>query len=482
VALAAAWALLAGWWTPRGPLTTAQALTTMAVSLLVGAAVGFAMRSRWSILVTPVVFAVVFELVRAGSAGPTVDAPHLSTYGVIALVVGRGFHALLALVPMMLGASLGAAAARRRHAAAGRQKGVRRTGLVARRTVVGLTSVGLLALAAGLARPASTAPITGPDGEPLPGSIAELTRVDINGHDLSMMIRGDSTDNPVLLFLAGGPGGTELGAMRHHARLLENDFVVVTWDQRGAGKSHDQLEPLSTLHLDGAVSDTIAVTNYLRDRFGQDRIYLLGQSWGTILGVRAAQQQPELFRAFIGVGQMVSPAATDRLFYDDTLAWARGRSDTALVDTLTANGPPPYASGLAYEPALSFEQEVYPYDHSRNAEGAGQMSEGIFVGEYTLIEQVHSLGAVMDTFAVLYPTISGLDLRTDAILLDVPVYLFQGRHEAPGRAVLAEEWFTMLDAPRKAMVLADTSGHRPLFEQPAEFHRFLTDVVLPQTA
>ena len=95
---------------------------------------------------------------------------------------------------------------------------------------------------------------------------------------------------------------------------------------------------------------------------------------------------------------------------------------------------------------------------------------------------MHSLGAVMDTFAVLYPTISGLDLRTDAILLDVPVYLFQGRHEAPGRAVLAEEWFTALDAPRKAMVIADTSGHRPLFEQPAEFHRFLTDVVLRETA
>ena len=479
---AGVWALLAGWWTPRGPLTTTAALTTMVVSAAVGIAAGFTMRSRWSILATPVVFAVVFELVRMGSEGPTVDAPHLSTYGVIAFVVGRGVHALLALVPMMLGASLGAAAARRRHGAAERQKGWRRTGLVARRAVAALTTVGLIALAAGLARPASTAPITGPDGEPLPGSIAELTRVDINGHDLSMMIRGNSTDNPVLLFLAGGPGGTELGAMRHHGRLLEQDFMVVTWDQRGTGKSHDQLEPLSTLHLDGAVSDTIAVTNYLRERFGQDKIYLLGQSWGTILGVRAAQQQPDLFRAFIGVGQMVSTAATDRVFYDDTLAWARGRNDTALVDTLTANGPPPYASGLAYEPALSDEQEVYPYDHSANAEGSGQMSEGILVGEYTLVEQVHNLGAVMDTFAVLYPAIQGLDLRTDAILIDVPVYLFQGAHEAPGRAILAEEWFAMLDAPRKAMVVADTSGHRPLFEQPELFHRFMTDTILGGTA
>ena len=101
-------------------------------------------------------FTAAFELVRLGHVGPTVDAPHLSTYGVIALVVGRGFHALLALVPMMLGASLGAALARRRHAAAERQKGWRRTGLVARRAVAALTTVGLIALAAALARPAST--------------------------------------------------------------------------------------------------------------------------------------------------------------------------------------------------------------------------------------------------------------------------------------------------------------------------------------
>ena len=118
-----------------------------------------------------------------------------------------------------------------------------------------------------------------------------------------MMIRGQSTENPVLLFLAGGPGGTELRAMRHHGQALEQNFVMVTWDQHGTGMSAAQLEPTSTLTLDRAVSDTIEGTNHLRDRFGQDEIYLLGQPWGTILGVgrwallRGARSSPRFLPA-----------------------------------------------------------------------------------------------------------------------------------------------------------------------------------------
>ena len=138
----------------------------------------------------------------------------------------------------------------------------------------------------------------------------------------------------MLLFLAGGPGGTELGAMRHHGEALEEDFVVVTFDQRGTGKSYDQLEPTSTLTLDRAVADTIEVTNYLRDRFGQDKIYLLGQSWGTILGVLAVQQQPELYRGVRRRRPDGQPrCATDQIIYQDTLAWARERPATPTWST-----------------------------------------------------------------------------------------------------------------------------------------------------
>ena len=251
----------------------------------------------------------------------------------MAFAVGRGFHGLLALLPMVLGAALGAALARR--ARPSRPAGLlSRLGLWLRRGVAVATALALVALAAFIARPASTDPIVDADGRTVAGSVAELTRVEVGGHDLALMIRGRSAQNPVLLFLAGGPGGSELGAMRRHSQALEDDFVVVTFDQRGTGKSYDQLDPTDTMTLDGAVADAVAVTNYLRDRFDEEKVYLVGQSWGTTLGVLAVQQHPELYRAYVGVGQMVSQAATDQIFYEDTLAWAREEGNTDLVDTL----------------------------------------------------------------------------------------------------------------------------------------------------
>lgn len=344
-----------------------------------------------------------------------------------------------------------------------------------------LAAMGLVAFTAMLARPASTAAIVDANGERVPGSIAELSTIDVNGHDLHVMIRGHSIDNPVLLFLAGGPGGSEMGAMRNHLPELEEHFTVVTWDQRGAGKSYDELDPTHTYTLDSAVDNTITVTNHLRDRFGQDRIYLLGQSWGTTLGVLAVQQRPDLYAAFIGTGQMVSQLATDTIFYDDTLAWARANGNTGLVAELVAIGPPPYDRMLDYETALSHEHDVYHYDHNANSEGAGGFSENFFVSEYTLIDQIHLLGAFMDTFSVLYPQLQHIDFRQTATDFDIPMYFVQGAHEADGRAEVFADWYPRINAPTKDLIVLDTSGHRPLWEQPDEFVDYMVTTVLNQT-
>lgn len=480
VMLNGAWGLIAGWWTPRGPLTTNTAIWSIVISLAVGGLGGLVLRSRWAMVLGPVVFAVVFELTRLGVDGPMVDGIHLSLYGLIALITGRGFHALLALLPMALGAALGAGAARAR---AGDQQGVsRRWARVLRRAGAVVVGVALLALVAGLARPATTAPITGADGERLPGSVAELTTVNLGGHDLGLMIRGTSTDNPVLLFLAGGPGGSEFGAMRRHLPALEKHFTVVTWDQRGSGTSYAELDPTDTISLDGYVSDTIELTNYLRDRFEKDDIYLLGQSWGTTLGVLAVQERPDLYRAFIGTGQMVSQLATDQIYYSDTLAWAKRTGDDGLVKQLEASGPPPYDEMLPYETALSHENVVYPYDHSGNSEGAGQMAENLLVEEYTLIDQVHVIGAFMDTFAALYPQLQGIDFRQSATDFEVPMFFVEGAHEAGGRAEPFAQWYPMINAPIKDLAVFDTSGHRPLWEQPREFVDYMVDTVLTKTS
>ena len=177
---------------------------------------------------------------------------------------------------------------------------------------------------------------------------------------------------------------------------------------------------------------------------------------------------------------MVDPLETDELFYTDTLAWARRTGDTALVDKLTSSGPPPYTDMLDYEPSLTNTQ-VYPYDHAPNSEGAGGFSENLGVEEYTLLDKAHAFAGFFDVFTVMYPQLKGIDFRTDATRLDIPVYLMEGRFEPRGRLGPAQEWFDLLDAPTKQLITFETSGHRPLFEQPDLFHQTMTDTVLAQT-
>ena len=465
---------------PRGPVTTPQALIAMLVSLLVGGMAGLLMRSRWAMLLAPAVFMIVFELVRVGTDGPTVDAIKLSnTYGIIAFVVGRGFTGLLTLLPMVIGAVYGAAVARRISRPPNQTVAPHRVWRGTRRVAAAVTAVAVIALAVGIARPAGTDPIQAADGSPAEAAVAELTQVQIGGHDQTIMIRGSDVDSPVLLFLAGGPGGTEIGSMRLFGADLEQDFVVATWDQRGAGKSYPALDPISTLTLDQTVRDTIEVVDYLRDRFDEQKIYLAGNSWGTIPGVLAVQQRPELFHAYIGAGQMVDPKATDQMFYADTVDYAQRTGNTALTEELAAIGPPPYANMLDYVPTV-FTGEPLWNDYPGRSH-ATETPANLFVREYSLLDKVHSLGAVFDSFAALYPRLQDIDFRVDVPVLEVPVYLAQGRYEARGRAVLADEWFNELQAPIKQLIVFEQSGHRAMFQEPARFHDVMTGIVLAQT-
>ncbi len=477
LAIVAGAGLLSAWLMPRGPITTTQALASMVVGLLIGGVAGLILGSRWSLVVAPLGFLAVYEAARLNVGGPMIDGIHLdSLYGVIAFVVGRFMHGLFFLAPMMVGALVGVALAARLG-----KPGASALGIIGW-SLTGVAAVALIGLAVATARPATTAPILGADGAALPGSIAELTEISIGGHPQTLMIRGRSVEKPVLLYLAGGPGGTDIGAMRMDAGL-EQHFVVVVWEQRGAGKSYAALDPVETLTLEQMVADTIEVTNYLRARFDEEKIYLVGNSWGATLGALAVQQQPELFHAYVGAGQMVSQRETDRMFYADTLAWAEATGNEALAATLRGNGPPPYADLLDYESALSHEHDWNPYPY---LDTSREMPAILFVPEYTLMDRINGFRSFLDTFSVLYPQLQEIDFRQDVPKLEVPVYLVTGKYEARGRAVLAQEWFAMLEAPSKESLVFARSGHRSLFEEPAEFvkimERVLAETYPPQTS
>jgi pimeloyl-ACP methyl ester carboxylesterase len=464
VVVATGFGLMSAWLTPRGPITTGEALVSMTEALLVGMAAGVMTGSRWSMLLAPVVFGLAFEIARLDVVGPTVDAIQpFSFYGMVAFALGRVVHGILVLAPMVLGASYGMWLARRLGNETATTPGLFGW------TLMGLATLALLAVAFSIAPPASTAPIIAADGE----AVAELTTVVIGGHEQALMIRGRSVDNPVLLYLTGGPGGTDIGALRQDVGL-EQDFVVVNWEQRGAGKSYAALDPTETFTVDQLVADTIEVTNYLRDRFDEDRIFLVGQSWGSTLGVLAAQQHPELYHAFVGVGQMVSQRATDRIFWEDTLAWAEDTGNNGLAETLRRNGPPPYDDIILYEPVVAYEHNWNPYP---GLDLDNEMPNILFVPEYTWMDRINAFKGFLDTNATLYPQLQGIDFRADVLQLDVPYYMVLGEHEARGRAVLANQWFETLEAPSKERVVFEGSGHRAHFDRPGEFAQLMRDVL-----
>lgn len=144
------------------------------------------------------------------------------------------------------------------------------------------------------------------EGNILENSIAERCFAEINGAKLGMIIKGQDTSNPILLFVHGGPGMPEYFLTKDYPTGLEEYFTVAWWDQRGAGLSYSSDINKEDMTIEQFVEDTIAVTNFLREKFGQEKIYLMGHSWGSFIAIEAAQKAPELYEAYIGVGQITN--------------------------------------------------------------------------------------------------------------------------------------------------------------------------------
>ena len=202
--------------------------------------------------------------------------------------------------------------------------------------LAGAISIALLAIFASQLL-ASTPPILDVNSKPIPNSIAVLEKVKLGGSEEWISIRGKDSRNPVLLFLAGGPGGSQLVTARRALAGLEDRFVVVNWDQPGAGKSFDAVDR-SKLTPDRYITDTHELVLNLRQRFGKEKVYLLGESWGSALGIMVVQRYPELFHAFIGTGQMVAFLENDLICYDFALRLAQKRGDTKQVEKLKQQG------------------------------------------------------------------------------------------------------------------------------------------------
>lgn len=356
------------------------------------------------------------------------------------------------------------------------------------RMVFLLSIIALLIFLVGISQwTAHTPPILGADGKPLPGSIASLEKVRLGGVDQWLIIRGQDVNKPVLLFLSGGPGASEAARVLRFNQELEKDFVVVIWEQRGCGKSYPARRPISDLTVEQYTADLIELTNMLRERFDEEKIYLVGHSWGTIIGVRAIQQQPELYHAYVGTAQMVDVLETDQMIYQLVMDHSRSIGDLAFVQTLEEQGPPPYFGNSPIGPYSTLFGREYAVFEVPNIKDEVYRREGDAIllmlkqPEYGWLDRIYYLLGLMNTFNVVYPQLQEMDFRIDATKLDVPVYLILGRNDMNNPSPLPEEYFQVLDAPVKELFIFEESGHGMIWEEASKFHQIMVETVLPAT-
>ena len=306
---------------------------------------------------------------------------------------------------------------------------------------------------------AHTPAITDEKGNIVQGSIAELKKVDLNGRKEWISIRGVNKDAPVLLFLAGGPGGTQMSSTRYELAELEKHFVVVNWDQPGSGKSFHCMN-VKDITVQTYIDDGIALTEYLRDEFSKDKIYIMGESWGSAFGVFLISEKPEYYQGMLGTGQMVAFKQTEIMDYEKTIEIAKTKGNEKLIEKLMKQGKPPYYDGniaLLSSTYLSYLSQFM----SDNPEiyGGYHTIRDIFSSEYGIIDSINYFYGLMATFNVVYPQLYEIDLREDYTELNVPIYFFIGRHDINAPVTLTKEYYDILSAPKKELIWFEHSGH-----------------------
>ena len=332
--------------------------------------------------------------------------------------------------------------------------------------------------------PGKPQPFLDENGNPLAGSISEKIHVSINGVDQGMFIKSKDINNPVLLFVHGGPGMPEYWLTQRYPTGLEDIFTVVWWEQRGAGLSYSPDIPPETMTAEQFVADTIEVTNYLRQRFGKEKIYLMAHSWGSYIGIQAAAREPDLYYAYIGVGQISHQIQSEQLAYQYALAYYKENGNMNMLRKLEA-APPTLTVPLptAYDALRDAYMHGAGIGTTRDMES---VVNGIFLPswqfrEYTLGEKINLWRGKFFSRSRsfnLWDKMQITDLTQQVIELEIPVYFFHGLYDYTCAYPLARDYLEKLEAPIKGFYTFENSAHSPMFEEPEKVQRILLEDVL----
>jgi pimeloyl-ACP methyl ester carboxylesterase len=350
-------------------------------------------------------------------------------------------------------------------------------------TTVGIF-LGIIAILLGLLLAVSSGkpkPFLDEKGRVLPGSISEKIHVNINGFQQGMFIKGRNVANPVLLFLHGGAGMPEYFLTQNYPTRLEDYFTVCWWDRCGAGLSYIANAPQEAMTIEQYISDTLEISNYLRTRFHKDKIFLMAHSGGSIIGIQAAAKAPNLYAAYIGVGQISYQLKSEILAYQYMLEQYKEAGNTSMVRQLEATplsmtDPLPAAYMRLRDKAM--HELGIGTTHDMKSVMTGVFLASWMCRDYTLGEKLNIWRGKFSSDKRLYDKILAMDMTKVIRKLDIPTYFFHGKYDYTVSYPETKAYFGMLEAPVKGFYTFEKSAHSPIFEEPAKIQEIIERDVL----
>lgn len=310
-------------------------------------------------------------------------------------------------------------------------------------------------------------------------TIDERGLLRLGGFPQRLHLLADRPGLPGLLVLHGGPGFPNRHLFTGPLRELARHFTLILWDQRGTGGSWrgSWRHPLT---LETLIADAHELTVRVRRHLHLDQVFVLGQSWGTELGVRLVQAHPGAFAGYAGTGQAVSGVGGELLSWEHARDAATAAGDQAGLRLLKRVGPP---RGGLYTPVLDgliAQRRVLSRHDPYGGGGALLTTARTFFGdpEYTLADRVGVAAGHRSSLARLWPLIVRYDFRRDATSLPVPVVIAQGRHDWTTPAPLVAEWVDALDAPDVRLHWFERSSHSVVSHEADRFVQVLVDGLL----
>ncbi len=297
----------------------------------------------------------------------------------------------------------------------------------------------------------------------------------IGGIEQWIQIDGDNPDNPVILFLHGGPGAsTRMAAAAW--KSWERYFTVVHWDQRGAGKTFERNGPegCGQLTLERMIADGIEVAEFLRAHLRKDKIILLGHSWGSALGVHMVKRRPKLFAAFVGTGQLVNWPRNEAFNYARQLQWARAAGNDAALAALNEIGPPPHRDPNKLRVLREWADVLVP--------GKGDVVNPrppIPSGDFSAADRDALMKGFIFTVSQLYEELCAIDLPALGLDFEIPMFCIMGEYDQQTPMELAKDYFASITAPRKQFVQLYDCHHFVVMNRPDDFLRPLRECLEP---